>query len=138
VRGQTLLLIVDNCEHQVDACAEIIDVLLDASSAVRVLATSREALRVPGEVAFRVPSLEDPETGSPSIHTTCWTTLRCDCSAIACVKSMLTSCSQLKLSLRWQTSAAGYLPLRQMSRALHAHGACISVSIRSQVRRSDT
>jgi non-specific serine/threonine protein kinase len=64
VRGRNLLLILDNCEHLVNACAEMSDALLNASSSLRVVATSREALRVPGEVAFRVPSLETPETGT--------------------------------------------------------------------------
>jgi non-specific serine/threonine protein kinase len=63
VFGRNLLLILDNCEHLVEACAEMSDALLDASPGLHVLATSREALRVPGEVAFRVPSLETPETG---------------------------------------------------------------------------
>jgi non-specific serine/threonine protein kinase len=63
VPGRNMLLILDNCEHLVDGCAEVSDALLDASPSLRVLATSREALRVPGEVVFRVPPLETPEPG---------------------------------------------------------------------------
>jgi non-specific serine/threonine protein kinase len=57
---QQLLLIVDNCEHVVDACAAFAESALRHAPAVRVLATSREALNVPGEAVWRVPSLTVP------------------------------------------------------------------------------
>lgn len=60
LRSKTLLLVLDNCEHLIAACAELVDTLLAAAPGLRVLATSREALRVPGEVAWRVPSLALP------------------------------------------------------------------------------
>jgi predicted ATPase/transcriptional regulator with XRE-family HTH domain len=61
--GRTLLLVLDNCEHVINACARLLDTLLGACPNLRVLATSREALRVPGEVVWRVPSLTLPELG---------------------------------------------------------------------------
>jgi predicted ATPase len=60
VRGLRLLLVLDNCEHLVDARAELVGRALSASSDLRVLATSREALGVAGEIAWRVPSLGTP------------------------------------------------------------------------------
>jgi predicted ATPase/DNA-binding SARP family transcriptional activator len=57
------LLILDNCEHLVAACAVVAEHLLGAGSALRILATSREPLRVPGEVTWRVPSLTLPAPG---------------------------------------------------------------------------
>jgi predicted ATPase/DNA-binding SARP family transcriptional activator len=57
------LLILDNCEHLVAACAVLAEHLLGACSGLRILATSREPLRVPGEVAWRVPSLTLPARG---------------------------------------------------------------------------
>jgi predicted ATPase/DNA-binding XRE family transcriptional regulator len=63
VRGQTLLLVLDNCEHLVDACANLVSRLLAASPYLRVLATSREALGVDGEIVWRVPPLSFPEFG---------------------------------------------------------------------------
>jgi non-specific serine/threonine protein kinase len=60
LHGRTLLLVLDNCEHLIEACAELVDAVLGASPEVSVLATSREALRVPGETAWRVPSLDAP------------------------------------------------------------------------------
>ena len=52
-----LLLILDNCEHLVDACATLVDHLLRGTSRVRLLTTSREALNVPGEMIWRVPPM---------------------------------------------------------------------------------
>jgi predicted ATPase/DNA-binding winged helix-turn-helix (wHTH) protein len=52
-----MLLIMDNCEHLVDACATFVDQLLRGASRMRVLTTSREALNVPGEMIWRVPPM---------------------------------------------------------------------------------
>jgi non-specific serine/threonine protein kinase len=57
MRNRSSLFIVDNCEHLVDACAATVDRLLREAANVRVLATSRELLGVPGEAAWRVRSL---------------------------------------------------------------------------------
>lgn len=56
-----VLLVLDNCEHVIGACATLADRLLRACPNLRVLATSREPLRVPGEVAWRVPPLSLPD-----------------------------------------------------------------------------
>ena len=62
-----LLLVLDNCEHVLAATASLVDALLRAAPQVTIVATSREPLRVPGEVVFRVPSLDipDPEQALP-------------------------------------------------------------------------
>jgi len=59
--SRQLLLVIDNCEHLIDACAELVTAVLGACPGVQVLATSREALRSEGEVAWRVPSLALPD-----------------------------------------------------------------------------
>jgi predicted ATPase len=56
-----LLLVLDNCEHLIGACAHLTDLLLRRSPHLRVLATSREALGISGETMFRVPSLALPD-----------------------------------------------------------------------------
>jgi non-specific serine/threonine protein kinase len=58
------LLLLDNCEHVVDACAEIVDRLLRVCARLQILATSREALRVPGEAVWSVGSLSLPDTAA--------------------------------------------------------------------------
>src|SRR5581483_5145793 len=56
---RTLLLVLDNGEHLVGACADLAQTLLTTCRGLRILATSREPLRVPGEATWRVPSLDD-------------------------------------------------------------------------------
>jgi len=57
LRDRQLLLLLDNCEHLVSACAALVEGLLRSCPRLTVLTTSREPLGVPGEVAWRVPSL---------------------------------------------------------------------------------
>ena len=66
LRERTSLLILDNCEHVIDAAAHVADALLRACPDVRILATSREPLRSPGETAWRVPSLSLPPPAGPA------------------------------------------------------------------------
>jgi len=76
LRHRRLLLVLDNCEHLLDACAELVDALLRACPELRILATSREPIGIVGEVAWRVPSLAVPEatatveqlSSSPSVQ----------------------------------------------------------------------
>jgi predicted ATPase len=56
-----LLLVLDNCDHLISACRDLADPLLRACPHLRILATSREALGVDGEVTYRVPSLQLPD-----------------------------------------------------------------------------
>ena len=58
LRGEHVLIVLDNCEHLVDACSEFVAALLRHCPGPHVLATSREALRLPGEMIF--PSSELP------------------------------------------------------------------------------
>jgi len=60
LKGRRLLLLLDNCEHLLDACAKLADALLRHSSHLTILATSREPLGIAGEQAYRVPSLSLP------------------------------------------------------------------------------
>ena len=55
-----MLLVLDNCEHLVDAAAALAFRLLRAAPDIHILATSREALRVSGEYVYRLPPLEQP------------------------------------------------------------------------------
>ncbi|HEY5983456.1 MAG TPA: adenylate/guanylate cyclase domain-containing protein [Anaerolineales bacterium] len=58
---KSILLLLDNCEHLVDACARLADALLRACPNVKILVSSREALGIAGEVDYRVPSLALPD-----------------------------------------------------------------------------
>ena len=65
LRAKNLLLILDNCEHLIEAVACLADELMDACPKLRILATSREPLRVAGEVVRVVPSLPVPKPNDP-------------------------------------------------------------------------
>ncbi len=60
LRARTMLLILDNCEHLISACADLTAALLQRVQHLRVLATSREPLGVPGETPWKVPVLSVP------------------------------------------------------------------------------
>lgn len=61
LRDKEMLLLLDNCEHLVESCATLVHALLTAAPRLKVLASSREPLRIPGEVVYRVPSLQTPD-----------------------------------------------------------------------------
>ncbi len=63
MRDKSLLLVLDNCEHLVGACAALAEQLLQAAPRLRILATSREALGVAGENICLVPALSAPDPG---------------------------------------------------------------------------
>jgi predicted ATPase/class 3 adenylate cyclase len=61
VQDRRLLITFDNCEHVVQACADLANHLLRASPSVKLLASSREALQIAGEVTYAVPPLGVPD-----------------------------------------------------------------------------
>ncbi len=65
LRDKRLLLVLDNCEHLIDAAARLVDALLDSCPRLRVLATSREPLELAGEVKRPVPPLSAPDPSRP-------------------------------------------------------------------------
>ena len=68
LEGRVRLLVFDNCEHVLDAAADLIEAILTHSATVKLLATSREALRVTDEHLWPVPSLEvDAGTDSAAV-----------------------------------------------------------------------
>jgi len=62
LRDKKLLLLLDNCEHMIQACARLADNLLHQCAGIRILASSREALGIAGEVAYHTPSLASSES----------------------------------------------------------------------------
>jgi non-specific serine/threonine protein kinase len=65
LRRRHVLLLLDNCEHLIGPCASLVETLLRAAPKLHIVATSREALGVDGEVMWRVPSLSLPDLGQP-------------------------------------------------------------------------
>jgi predicted ATPase/DNA-binding SARP family transcriptional activator/DNA-binding CsgD family transcriptional regulator len=69
LREKRLLLVLDNCEHLIEAAAQLADALLSTCPLLRVVATSREALSVEGELVWRVDPLSVPDA-EPEAHRT--------------------------------------------------------------------
>ncbi len=68
LREKSLLLVLDNCEHVINACAHLAEHLLRYCPEVRILASSREALGIEGEAALRVPSLSLPPADTSTLE----------------------------------------------------------------------
>ena len=66
LHDKKILLVLDNCEHLINACAALAESVLGCCPQVTLLATSREALGVPGEKSWALPSLSLPERGLSS------------------------------------------------------------------------
>jgi predicted ATPase/class 3 adenylate cyclase len=62
LRDKKILILLDNCEHLIEACARLADDLLHQCAGLKILASSREALGIAGEVAYRTPSLAASES----------------------------------------------------------------------------
>ena len=67
--SRKVLLILDNCEHQLPICAEIVERLVRSCARVHVLATSREPIRLAGEIVWPVPPLSTPENADCDVET---------------------------------------------------------------------
>ncbi|WP_372510381.1 AfsR/SARP family transcriptional regulator [Actinomadura madurae] len=78
--GRRALLVLDNCEHVVEAVAGLAHRLLSACPRLRVLATSREALAITGEAVWPLPPLEPPPEGAPG-RGAARRIRRCGCSS---------------------------------------------------------
>lgn len=68
LRPRKLLLVMDNCEHVLDGVAYVLDLLLEGCPDLTVLATSREAIAVRGEISWRVPSLDATGADSAAVQ----------------------------------------------------------------------
>jgi predicted ATPase/class 3 adenylate cyclase len=60
LRGKELLLVLDNCEHLIETCAQLSDHFLHACPKLKIITSSREALGIDGETVYHVPSLSLP------------------------------------------------------------------------------
>ena len=64
LKAKQMLLVLDNCEHLLDASVSLVDALLKSCPNVRVMVSSREVLGISGETIYRVPSLSLPESNA--------------------------------------------------------------------------
>jgi len=154
LRAKSVLLVVDNCEHLADSAADLLDTLLDSCPRLRVLATSREALGLAGEIVWRVPSLSVPETDSLPTpgEMTGYEAVRLfaerarlklpafeltleDAPAVAEVCRKLEG---IPLAIELATARMGTLSVRQISERLQDPLSLLSVGGRTAVSRQQT
>ncbi|HZT40659.1 MAG TPA: tetratricopeptide repeat protein [Chthonomonadaceae bacterium] len=81
LQSRSQLLVLDNCEHLLAGCASLVERLLQASAGLKVLATSRQALGLLGETAYRVPSLPVPDARELQAEGKDWRALLLDYGA---------------------------------------------------------
>ncbi len=99
-----VLLVLDNCEHVIDAAAALAAKVLAACPQVTILATSREPLGVPGSTGCRWPRSRSRRTAPPR---TCWPpTRRCSCCSNAAARCAPGSAPRARTAPRWPRSAA--------------------------------
>lgn len=134
LRDRQLLVIIDNCEHLLDAAAKLADALLQ-STGVGVLATSREPLGVPGERVCRIGSLGVPELGASQAEA-----LASDSARLLCARAderagrqlliegsaplLVSICRQLDgipLALEMAAARLGEVSLTHLNEDLGAH-----------------
>ena len=64
LRDKEILIILDNCEHLINACADLTERLLSSCPKLKIIATSRESLNCSGEQIFKIPALSHPDPNS--------------------------------------------------------------------------
>ena len=69
IGNKQLLIVLDNCEHLIEDVASLVSSLLSVCPRLKILATSRESLRVPGEWQYPMPTLDVPDLDSPAVNT---------------------------------------------------------------------
>jgi len=154
LRRRRMLLILDNCEHLIERCAAFAEQVLRCSAGTRTLATSREALKVAGEVAWRLPSLRTapPDTAGSSddllaypairlfveraqavLPTLCLT--REDLAEVALICHRLDG---IPLALELAAARVGAMTVAQLAERLHDRFALLTHSRRTVLQRHQT
>ncbi|MBB5889864.1 BTAD domain-containing putative transcriptional regulator [Kutzneria kofuensis] len=134
VRDRPTLLVLDNCEHLVRACAHLVRALLSACPALHVLATSREPLHVPGELVYTVRPLPtpDPEATDSFDDLACYDAvqlfvdraqeagahIRKDGATARALATICASLDGLPLAIELAAARAAALPLSQIAEHL--------------------
>ncbi|MFI7465231.1 BTAD domain-containing putative transcriptional regulator [Nonomuraea sp. NPDC049646] len=117
-----VLLVLDNCEHLADACAAVAHELLTSCPSVHILATSRETLRVGGELVWRVPPLGAPPSAELFLERAgLGPAARLDDDQRAALSLICADLDGLPLALELAAARARVLTLPQIAERLHDH-----------------
>lgn len=153
-RNRCMLIVLDNCEHLIESSARYAEQVLHSSDGTRTLATSREALGIAGEVAWRLPSLRtagpDAERSPEQLLEFAATRLFVQRAAAASPTFRLTSenlaavtmiCHQLDgipLALELAAARVGAMRVEQVAERLHDRFALLTHGSRTALQRHQT
>ncbi|MEE8602477.1 BTAD domain-containing putative transcriptional regulator [Euzebya tangerina] len=117
IQAEPLVLLVDNCEHVLDLAADLVDRLLARCPGLRVLATSREPLQVPGEHLVRVAPLEEEAAQQLFVArlAAIGVTVRDDPDTARLVGRICARLDGLPLALELAASRVDHMPLAQVA-----------------------
>ncbi|MGW1341391.1 DUF4062 domain-containing protein [Kribbella sp. NPDC002412] len=152
LESKRLVLLLDNCEHVLAATAELATSLLQAAPGLRVLATSREALAVPGEVIVPVPSLVGPAkgadvatlSGTPAVRLfaerarAVWPEFEVTAANAAAVAQIVTQLDGIPLALELAAARVKALSVEQIAARLTNRFRLLSTGARTAVPRHQT
>ncbi|WP_231983683.1 LuxR C-terminal-related transcriptional regulator [Mycobacterium sp. E2733] len=140
-RDKKVLLLLDNCEHLLDACVSLVEELLRTCPHLTILATSREPLGVPGELSWRVPSLA-PADEAIELFTDRARRARPDFGATeensAVVEEICRRLDGMPLAIELAAARIRSLSLHQILDSLHDRFRLLTGGARTAVRRQQT
>jgi predicted ATPase/class 3 adenylate cyclase/DNA-binding CsgD family transcriptional regulator len=141
VRDRRMLMVLDNCEHLLDACAQLVVALLGAAAGLTLLATSREPIGVAGEVSWRVPSLSLADEAI-ELFTDRARRVRPDFSVsddnAAAVGEICRRLDGLPLAIELAAARVRALSLAEIVESLHDRFRLLTGGARTAVRRQQT
>ena len=153
-RNRRMLVVLDNCEHLIESCARYAEQVLHSSAATRTLATSREALGIAGEVAWRLPSLRtaEPDAGrSPEQWleyaasrlfvqraTAASPTFRLTSENLAAVTMICHQLDGIPLALELAAARVGAMRVEQLAERLQDRFALLTRGNRTALQRHQT
>lgn len=149
IADKQVLLVLDNCEHVVDAVAMLAETLIRLSACATILATSREVLRIEGECVYRVPPLEVPareqvdadqilDLSAPKLFVTRATQLGADFSTpranLPAIAAICRHLDGIPLAIEFAAARAATLGLEEVAKALRDRFALLTSGRRTVPR----
>lgn len=138
--GPAMLLTLDNCEHLVGACAEVIEALLASCAQLRTVTTSREPLNIGGELTWRVPALDESEAVRLFADRERSRSPRSEPSDehMRVVGEICRRLDGIPLAIELAAARASTLPLDEIRRRLDSGPAFLAGGSRTAARRQQT
>ncbi len=140
LRRRELLLVLDNCEHLIDACAELTEAMLRTAPSLRMIATSREPLRVPGETVWRVSSLSEAEATQLFVDraTAIDATFRATEETAATIARICRRLDGIPLAIELAAARSDALSVDQIDERLHDRFRLLTGGARTALARQRT